>query len=115
MTAISTPWAAGDVIYVTDSAGEVICAARENGQIYWITDLNKGVKKDKNRALFSGPILASNQLVVVSSHGVAIALDPKTGVVKKSLKLGPEALMSPIGVDGKLYVVTQNAELIAIR
>lgn len=40
-------------------AGEVICASRESGQVYWIKDLNAGVKKSKDRALFSGPVLAS--------------------------------------------------------
>jgi outer membrane protein assembly factor BamB len=115
VTAISTPWPAGDVVYVTDTAGEVICASRESGQIYWIVDLNKNVKKDKDRGVWSGPILASGHLIVVSSRGEARALNPKTGAAERSLKLGAEALMTPIAVNGRLYIAAQNAELIAIR
>ena len=115
ITAITTPWAVGDVVYVTDTSGEVICASRDNGQIYWVADLNKGIKKPKDRAEWSGPTLASNRLVLVSSKGEAVALDPKTGAVIKTLKIGDDALMNPIAAGPNLYVATQNADLIAIR
>jgi outer membrane protein assembly factor BamB len=60
-------------------------------------------------------VLASNRLVLVSSKGEAVALDPKTGVEIKSLKIGDDALMNPIAAGANLYVATQNADLIAIR
>ena len=43
------PWPAGDVVYVVSKSGEVICASRDNGQIYWIRDLNEGLKKPKRQ------------------------------------------------------------------
>ncbi len=63
---ITTPWPAGDVVYVISQAGQVICASRESGQVYWITDLNKGLKR-KKRSLYYGPVLASGRLIVVVS------------------------------------------------
>jgi outer membrane protein assembly factor BamB len=115
VTSVTTPWAAGDVVYVTDTAGDVICVAREGGQVYWITDLNKNVKKPKDRAMFSGPVLASNRLLVVSTKGLLVALDPKTGAVQRSIKIGSGGLLSPIAANGYLYVATEGADLIAIR
>lgn len=115
ITSISSAWPAGDVVYVTDISGLVICASRENGQVYWITDLNKGVKKAKERAVWSGPVLASNRLVVVSSKGEAASLDPKTGAVQRTMKIGTDAMISPVGAGGYLYVATQTGELVAIR
>ena len=115
VTTISTPWPAGDVVYVVDQAGTVVCASRDNGQVYWITDLNKGIKKRKARAIFSGPILASGRLIVVSDHGRAISLDPHTGAVQSQIDLGGPALIGPIAMNGMLYVVTDKAELVAIR
>jgi outer membrane protein assembly factor BamB len=115
ITTIATPWPAGDVVYVVSMAGEVICASRDNGQVYWITDLNKNVKKKKQRALYFGPVLASGRLVVVSDRGKAVALDPKTGAVKSTIDIGGAALMGPIAMNGMLYVVTDKAELVAIR
>ncbi len=111
---ITTPWPAGDVIYATDQGGRVICIARDSGQVYWIKDLNAGVKK-KLRAVYSGPILAANHLVVVDNLGRLVALNPKTGVRQASLKLGSPAFLNPIGVNGTLYVLTQAGELVAIR
>ena len=100
---------------MSDTAGEIICVSRENGQVYWVTDMNKGIKKRKNQALWSGPVLASNRLVIVSDKGEISALDPKTGEIQKLIKIGTDALMSPIASGPYLYVVTETAELIAIR
>ncbi len=114
ISATTTPWAAGDVVYVVDQAGEVICVSRDSGQVYWIHDLNAGAGK-KRRAIWSSPVLASNRLIVVSSKGNAVALNPKTGVALTTLRLGSDALIGPIAVGGMVYVVTEAAELIAIR
>jgi outer membrane protein assembly factor BamB len=125
ITTITTPWPAGDVVYVISQAGEVVCASRDNGQVYWLTDLNqqqadkgkkaKKEKKKKNLPLWFGPVLASGRLVAVSDKGEAVALDPKTGAITSTLKLGAPATMGPIALNDTLYVVTDNAELIAIR
>ena len=114
VTSTTTPWPVGDVVYVSDTLGRVVCASRDNGQIYWISDLNHG-KRKKDRAIWSGPILAGPNLVLVSSLGEAVALNPKTGAVQRTLKLGSDALMNPIAVGANLYVATEAAELIAIR
>jgi outer membrane protein assembly factor BamB len=114
VSAVTSPWPAGDVVYVVDLSGQVICASRDAGQVYWIRDLNAGLKK-KKRAYWSTPILASNRLITVSSKGEAAAVNPKTGVVERRLKLGADALIGPIAVDGTVYVVSDSAQLIAIR
>jgi len=71
--------------------------------------------KKKLRAVWSGPVLASDRLIIVSSRGELRALDPHTGEKVGSLRLGPPAFVSPIAMDGMLYVLTDTAELIAIR
>ncbi len=111
---ITTPWPAGDVVYATDQGGKVICIARESGQVYWIRDLNKGVKK-KQRAVYSGPVLSANRLLLVDSLGQLVALNPKTGAREATLKLGSPAFLNPIGVNGTLYVLTNGGDLVAIR
>jgi outer membrane protein assembly factor BamB len=111
---ITTPWASGDVVYIVDQQGRVICIARDSGQIYWIRGLNDGLRK-KFRAVFSSPILASNHLILVNNRGFAIELDPKTGATVKTLRLGAPAFVSPIAAGGMVYVVTDTGELIAIR
>jgi outer membrane protein assembly factor BamB len=119
VSAITTPWPAGDVVYVIDDTGQVICASRDAGQIYWIRDLNADLpKKDRKKlrnAYWSTPILASNRLISVSSKGDIVAINPKTGEIERRVKLGADALLGPIAVGGVLYVVSDSAQLIAIR
>ncbi|MEY4256485.1 MAG: hypothetical protein RLZZ141_1712 [Pseudomonadota bacterium] len=114
VSGISTPLPVGDVVYVVSKPGEVICVSRETGQVYWIVDMNKDRKK-KQRAAWSGPVLASNRLIVVSSTGELVALNPKTGTVEKTVKLGTPALLSPIAVNDTLYLVGDKGVLLAIR
>jgi outer membrane protein assembly factor BamB len=114
VSAITTPWASGDVVYVVDQSGEVICVSRDSGQVYWIRDLNEGLKK-KKRAYWSSPLLAGNRLITLSNKGVALALNPKTGATVATLRLGSEALMGPIAVNGLIYTVTESGQLVAIR
>ena len=123
LSSFTTPWPAGDVVFAVDDAGQVICAARESGQLYWLVDLNaplpetKKNKKPKKRssAVWSSPLLADGRLIIVSDKGDAVALDAKTGEVSRRLKLGSDALLGPIAAGGMIYVATQKAELIAIR
>ena len=114
ISATTTPWASGDVVYVVDQGGQVICVSRDSGQVYWIHDLNAGAGK-KRRAIWSSPVLATNRLIVASSKGALVALNPKTGAPLATLKLGSDALVGPIAVGGMVYLVTEAAELVAIR
>ena len=123
ISAVTTPWPAGDVVYVVDQQGRVFCISRDNGQIYWMRELNapaqpvkKGKKPKKTKRVYwSSPVVASNRLVILSSRGDAVALDAKTGAVQKTIKLGSDALIGPIAVGGMIYVASDGAELIAIR
>jgi outer membrane protein assembly factor BamB len=114
INSITTPWPAGDVVFIVSQAGEVVCASRENGQVYWITELNKGLKR-KKRSLYFGPVLASGRLIVVSDRGKALALDPANGQIKSTINLGGPALISPIAMGDMLYVATDDGQLVAIR
>ena len=123
ITGITSPWAAGDVVYVVDKSGQVVCVARESGAVYWIRDLNEGQGQSKRQKkklakhprLWSTPILASGRLITVSSDGEAVALNPKTGETLKKLKIGSPVLLSPIAVGEMVYLVTDDAQVVAIR
>ena len=114
VTSISTPWPAGDVVFVVSQSGDVIAAARGTGQVFWITELNKGIKR-KKRSLYFGPVLASGRLLLVSDKGQLVALNPKTGAVQSRVKIGDGSMISPVAANGTLYVVTEGASLVAVR
>jgi outer membrane protein assembly factor BamB len=123
VSAITTPWASGDVVYVVDLSGQLVCIARGSGQVYWIKDLNALAQTDKKarkalkkgRVYWSSPLMASNRLILADNQGLAVALDAKTGAEVSKLRLGSADLMGPIAVDGMVYFVTDRAELVALR
>ncbi|HEY3694966.1 PQQ-like beta-propeller repeat protein [Phenylobacterium sp.] len=125
---ITSPLPAGDVVFVVGKSGQVVCAARESGLIYWIQDLNAGVAKGKKkgglfgiggkrqaRPLWSSPLLVNGRLLMASSSGELAALDAKTGAVDRRIRLGDPVLIGPIAMGDKVYVVTDKADLIALR
>lgn len=122
---VNAPLPVGDVVYVVSKAGELTVVNRESGQVYWTRDLNQGRVRQEGgvlgfgkrtvRPTWSGPILASNRLVLVNSDGEAVAFDPKTGAQQSSVKLGAAAYIAPAAYNGALYVLTDKGELVSIR
>lgn len=122
---VNAPLPAGDVVYVVSKAGELTVVNRDSGQVYWTRDLNEGRVREEGgvlgigkrtvRPVWSGPILASNRLVLVNSDGEAVAFDPKTGAQQSSVKLGSAAYIAPAAYNGALYVLTDKGELVSIR
>ena len=125
---VNSPWVAGDVVFLVNLQGELLCVSRETGGIYWMQDLNAGVQKMKKGVfglgreklvgklpIWSGPVMASDRLVMVNSLGQAVALDPKTGTRTQTLNLGGAGYIAPIAVGNKLFVITDDAKLVAIQ
>lgn len=125
LASVSTPWVAGEVIFVVSKAGQLVAVNRESGGVYWIRDLNVGRERQEGgflgigdrtvRPIWAGPMLASNRLILVNSDGEAVALDPRTGDQLAQLSLGGPAYISPIAYNGMIYVLTDEGQLVAIR
>jgi outer membrane protein assembly factor BamB len=125
VASVNSPWPAGDVVFVVSKAGEVIAANRENGQVYWLADLNKNRTRKEGRfmrmgghlihPIWTGPLLAGDRLILVNDWGEAVALDAKSGEIKKTIRINDPSYITPIAYDGMIYVMTDKAELVAIR
>lgn len=122
---VNAPLPAGDVVYVVSKSGELTLINRDSGAVYWTRNLNEGRIRQEGgffglgdrtvRPEWSGPVLASNRLVLVNSDGEAVAFDPKTGAQTASIRLGGAAYLAPIAYNGALYVLTDNGDLVSIR
>ncbi|MBL41171.1 MAG: hypothetical protein CMM49_00760 [Rhodospirillaceae bacterium] len=114
---ISSPWVSGKYIYFVTMDNQLICVEKNTGKIKWLNQLTvyKNNKKSSNKLLWSGPILVSDRLVLLSSLGVMIAISPYTGETLGKTKLSSEAFIEPIIAKGTMIVLTDDGILSAYK
>lgn len=115
---IETPLVAGEFIFLVSTDEELVCLTADDGRIRWITQLQQWhnqKKKKGGHVLWSGPLLASNRLIVVSSHGRALSVSPYTGEILSEIKIGEGTYVPPIVAKETVYILTEGARLLALR
>lgn len=125
VASVNAPLPVGDVVYVVSKSGELSVLNRETGQVYWTRDLNEGRVRQEGgffgffdrtvRPTWSGPLLASNRLVLTNSDGELVGLNPKTGEIVSTLRLGAPSYVAPTAFNGAILVVTDRGEVISVR
>jgi outer membrane protein assembly factor BamB len=112
-----SPWVAGDFIYVLTNSNELICLTRADRKVRWVTRLERFENPEKQRdpINWSGPVLAGDRLIVVGSNSQALSISPYTGELLGLSKLPGKARVAPIVADGTLYILTDDATMIAYR
>ena len=117
ISSAQTPWVAGDYIFVLTQNSEVVCLSRHTGKIRWISELQRYKRNDKkkNIVIWTGPVLASDRLIVVSNHGYAVALSPYDGSFLGAIDMPKKNYISPVIANGTVYVLSDNGNLLAYR
>jgi outer membrane protein assembly factor BamB len=110
------PVVVGEYIYVVGTGGMVACFNKIDGKLVWKRDLPEFKDGNReNRIVWTGPVPASDRLVVVSSEGDVLGLSPQNGETLAEMKLGQRVFIEPIAAAGKVFVLTDNAQLVAIK
>lgn len=111
------PALGGSVLFVIGTDATLAALDAGTGEAFWVTELRqyKNEKKRKKRISYSGPILASGRVIIVSSAGEILAFSPQTGEQVGSLKVGKTVYIEPIAAQGKLLVLTDEGKLVAIQ
>jgi outer membrane protein assembly factor BamB len=114
---IETPWVAGDFIYLVTNDRELVCLTRRDGRVRWVAELPRYQNPEKKKGAMSwaGPVLAGDRLVIVSSLGEAMSYSPYTGNALGRIELPEGAFVTPVLADQTLFVLTDDADLVAIR
>ncbi|MCH9019499.1 MAG: PQQ-binding-like beta-propeller repeat protein, partial [Proteobacteria bacterium] len=117
VSGVQTPWIAGDFLFVLTTDGDVLCLPRRDGRIRWVRPLPRYEDpEDRDGPIFwSGPVLVSDRLIVVGSHGEAVSISPYSGRVLGRLDLGGETDLAPVVANGTMYILTNDAKLVALR
>lgn len=112
-----TPWLAGEYLFVVTIDGEIAALSIRDGRVRWVSQLQRFEKPDKRKGVirWAGPVLAGDRLFVVSSHGYMLTVSPYTGEILSGEKLSDGTVISPIVVNGTLYVLTDDGRLTAYR
>ena len=114
---ISTPWVAGDWVFVVTSEDKLLCIYRQNGHIRWINQLPQyeHPKSKKGDIEYSGPVLAGGRLILTSSNGQVIQVDPASGNFQSQFAVGAGVSLPPVVAGSMLYVLDDQAKLHAYR
>lgn len=117
LAGISTPWLAGDWIFVVTDEAKLICVYRQNGHIRWISQLPQfqKAKSKKGQIEYSGPVLAGGRLIVTGSNGALIYVDPTTGRFLTQTSVGAGVSLPPIVANSTLYIYDDRGRLLAYR
>lgn len=103
------PWPAGDAVYVVDTKGQMAALAKDDGKPLWVADLPGEAKR------WSGPVLAGGRLWAVSAAGLLVGVDATTGQVSSKVDLDEAVFIAPVVANGRLFVFTDRAKLVAFN
>ncbi len=114
---LHTPWVAGDFLYIVTGEAQVVCINRHSGEVHWIQELAlfEDPRERKDRIAWAGPLVVSGQVFVASSHGEAVLLNAYDGEIVREYELRDDVYVAPIVVNETIYIVTDEARVIALR
>lgn len=106
--AMQMPWVAGNTVYIVDVNGQLIALDHKTGAVRWNTTLS-GSKR------WSGPVLANGHLWLISKQGKLVGVNAQTGKITKQKNIGYRSLLTPIISNGRMVLLTDKAQLIALN
>ena len=111
------PWLVGNWLFAVSTDAQVVAVDRTDGSVAWITQLERWENPAKQRdpIKWCGPVLAGGRLFLGSSTGSAVLIDPAAGAVAGTFSLPSALSLAPVVAGGTMYMVTDNATLLALR
>ncbi|CAN5246195.1 hypothetical protein BH09PSE3_BH09PSE3_13840 [soil metagenome] len=114
---LSTPWVAGEWLFVVTDEGKLLCISRATGKIRWVTQLQRyvGGKAKNGSMIWTGPVLAGDRLILANSNGQMISVSPTDGKAEKPTKIGQPVFLQPIVANSTLYIFDNSGRITAFR
>ena len=113
-------WLEGGSLFLISDQSELVRLRASNGTRIWGTQLPGFVPTNnprRQRDIYAhfGPVMAGGRIWVASGDGILRGFDPVNGSLAHSSQLAGGAATRPIVVDGTLYVVNGDGQLLAFR
>jgi outer membrane protein assembly factor BamB len=111
------PSGAGDWIFSVTGTGQALALGREDGRIRWVTDLDPAPSEGTPppAARFGRPMIAGGHVMVPSSRGQVLLLDPAGGAVTGRIGIGNGVTLPMAVAGGTLVALSDDGTLIALR
>lgn len=107
--------AVGAFVFVLSTDETLAAIHADDGLVSWTLALPtfNNIKKKKGPKTWNGPIMVNNSLVLTSTLGDVITVDPVAGKISGTHKLAGPADLPPIAVGGQLLQLTRDGVLTA--
>jgi outer membrane protein assembly factor BamB len=114
---ISTPWIAGEWLFVVTDEAKLLCVSRATGKVRWVSALQRYRKeKSKNGPVsWTGPVLAGDRLILASSEGQMVSVGAADGKVQSTTKIGAPVFLPPVVANSTLYILDNSGKITAFR
>ena len=99
----SCPASADGVIYGANEYAKLVAINGTDGQVLW--------ESTEYLPEVSSPVATKKHLYLATSYGVLASYDAKSGALVKEHELNEEFYSSPMIVEGKLYLFSNNGKL----
>lgn len=109
---------AGDWVFAVARGGEALALGREDGRIRWVSELDPAPAEGRRRgepARFGRPLVGGGRVLVPSSRGELLQLDPANGAVLGRVALGSGVTLPMAAANGTLVALADDGTLIALR
>jgi outer membrane protein assembly factor BamB len=114
---ISTPWVAGEWVFVVTDQGQLLAIARATGKVKWMTQLRRYRDEDDKKGMVTwvGPILAGGRLILANSRGELVNVNPADGTIQSTVEAGARVTLPMAVANNTLYVLHDDGKLTAWR
>ena len=116
---IEMPWLAGDTVFVLTLDGRLYALRNSDGAARWVAELDGasplGEIASADVPRYVGPIVAENQVYVLSSAGRLMVFDAQTGVEVSSQSVGGGLTTPPQIGQGVMAILLNSGRLLILE
>ena len=111
----STPWVAGDYLYMVSADNQLIAMDSAKGGIRWSRPLERYENPEKRRypIFWTAPVMINGTLMLANSAGKLVQFSVQDGSEKTSFDLPGPVFVQPVVANNSVYILTDNGDLLA--
>lgn len=117
LSGVQQPWIAGRYLYVITAEADLAALSAADGRILWVTPLQRWEDPDDKEGpiTWSGPMLASDRLIVAGTNEEILAVSPYDGRLLGYVEAPDGITIPPVLARDTLVLLTDGGDLIAYR